>query len=412
VPAAGATGVPTDATVEVTWSKAMPASTSFTVAGPDGTVDGSFAYDADTRTVTFTPDALEEATTYDVTVTGRTSADGDAQQVPVTFSFTTATGPDEPLPADFRTWLLTTYGTTTGWDAHLAADVTGNGFADLVSYHPSKGRWWVTESLGDGDFADPELLTTYNTTTGWAAHLAGDVTGNGFADLVSYHPQRGRWWVTESLGEGAFAKPRLLTTYATTEGWDTHLVADVTGNGFADLVSYHPQRGRWWVTESLGEGAFAEPELLTTYNTTRGWAAHVAADVTGNGFADLVSYHPQRGRWWVTESLGEGDFAEPELLTTYATTEGWDAHLVADVTGNGFADLLSYHPSKGRWWVTESLGEGDFAEPRLLTTYNTTSGWTAHLAADVTGNGVADLLSYHPNRGRWWVTSDVSRPVR
>jgi hypothetical protein len=253
------------------------------------------------------------------------------------------------------------------------------------------------------------LLTTYGTTDGWTAHLAGDVTGNGFADLVSYHPARGRWWVTESLGDGRFAAPRLLTTYATTGGWDSHLVADVTGNGFADLVSYHPKRGRWWVTESLGEGAFAAPRLLTTYDTTDGWDSHLVADVTGNGFADLISYHPSRGRWWVTESLGEGAFADPKLLTTYGTRDGWEAHLVADVTGNGFADLISYHPSRGRWWVTASLGEGEFADPKLLTTYATTTGWAAHLVADVTGNGAADLISYHPSRGRWWVTTDVNR---
>jgi hypothetical protein len=113
----------------------------------------------------------------------------------------------------------------------------------------------------------------------------------------------------------------------------------------------------------------------------------------------------------VTESLGDGQFAAPRLLTTYATTSGWDAHLVADVTGNGHADLISYHPSRGRWWVTESLGEGQFAPPRLLTTYATRTGWDAHLAADVTGSGAADLLSYHPSRGRWWITSDVNRPT-
>jgi DNA-binding beta-propeller fold protein YncE len=315
-----------------------------------------------------------------------------------------------PAP-DHRTWVLTTYGTTAGWDAHLVADVTGNRFADLVSYHPSRGRWWVTESLGEGRFAPPRLLTTYGTRTGWDAHLAADVTGNGFADLVSYHPSRGRWWVTESLGEGQFAPPRLLTTYATTSGWEAHLAADVTGNGFADLLSYHPSRGRWWVTESLGEGQFAAPRLLTTYGTRTGWEAHLAADMTGNGFVDLVSYHPTRGRWWVTESLGEGQFAPPRLLTIYATTSGWEAHLAADVTGNGFADLVSYHPSRGRWWVTESLGGGQFGPPTLLTTYATTSGWEAHLAADMTGTGAADLLSFQPSDGRWWITSDVNRPT-
>jgi hypothetical protein len=148
---------------------------------------------------------------------------------------------------------------------------------------------------------------------------------------------------------------------------------------------------------------------LTTYVTTGGWDAHLAADVTGNGRADLLSYHPQRGRWWVTSSNEDGSFQQPRLLTTYVTTGGWGAHLAADVTGNGRADLLSYHPQRGRWWVTSSNEDGSFQQPRLLTTYATTGGWDAHLAADVTGSGAADLISYHPQRGRWWITTDAAR---
>jgi hypothetical protein len=72
------------------------------------------------------------------------------------------------------------------------------------------------------------------------------------------------------------------------------------------------------------------------------------------------------------------------------------------------ADLLSYHPSNGSWWVTESLADGRLAPPKRLTTYGTKTGWTAHLAADMTGNGRADLLSFHPSNGRWWITTDVN----
>jgi hypothetical protein len=59
--------------------------------------------------------------------------------------------------------------------------------------------------------------------------------------------------------------------------------------------------------------------------------------------------------------------------------------------------------------VSESLPTGEVATPRKLTTYTTPTGWSAHLAADVAGNGVADLVSYHPSRGRWWMTTDVDR---
>jgi hypothetical protein len=111
----------------------------------------------------------------------------------------------------------------------------------------------------------------------------------------------------------------------------------------------------------------------------------------------------------VSESLPTGEVAKPKKVATYGTLTGWDAHLAADVVGDAKADLLSYHPSNGSWWVTEALPDGTSAGPRKLTTYATLDGWSAHLAADVTGNGVADLVSYHPSRGRWWLTTDVNR---
>ncbi|HUF38135.1 MAG TPA: alpha-amylase family glycosyl hydrolase [Anaerolineales bacterium] len=91
-PADGATGVPLTSTVTVAWNQAMPANTSFEVAGSGGPVSGSFAYDAGSQTVTFTPDGyLAVGETYTVTVTGRVDVAGDPQQVPVAWSFTTLT---------------------------------------------------------------------------------------------------------------------------------------------------------------------------------------------------------------------------------------------------------------------------------------------------------------------------------
>jgi hypothetical protein len=167
-------------------------------------------YDDDGTSWTFS--GLEPDTDYAITVYAVDSV-LDLPSVPLTtVARTRALAPTEP---DHRTSLLTTYQTKTGWAAHLAADVLGNAQADLVSYHPSNGTWWVTESLSGGELVPPKLLTTYQTKTGWAAHLAADVLGSSKADLLSYHPSNGTWWVTESLPGGRFAAPKLLTTYQT-----------------------------------------------------------------------------------------------------------------------------------------------------------------------------------------------------
>jgi hypothetical protein len=316
----------------------------------------------------------------------------------------------EPLPS-LGSRLAASYTTTEGWAAHLAADVDGDGRADLLSFHPKRGRWWVSTGRANGTFASPRLAATYATTAGWQAHLAADVDGDGRADLLSYHPDRGRWWVSRGRADGTFASPRLAATYATTAGWQAHLAADVDGDGRADLISHHAKRGRWLVSPSLGDGTFGAPRRLVDHPAGAGWAEHLAADVDGDGRADLLAYDATAGSWVVfADRVGSSD---PWRLKAsgaigYATKTGWQTHLAADVTGDGRADLLSYLPRRGRWSVTTSRDDAWFDDPRTLTTYGTTTGWQTHLAADVTGDGRAELLSYHPARGRWWISKPAA----
>ncbi len=90
VPGEDATEVPINSTISVTWSQAMADDTDFTVTGPSGPVAGTFAYDAASYTVTFTPDEpLAEGTDYAVTVVGQIDVAGDVQQAPEEWVFTT-----------------------------------------------------------------------------------------------------------------------------------------------------------------------------------------------------------------------------------------------------------------------------------------------------------------------------------
>ena len=91
VPPAAATNVSPSTTVAVTWSQQMPSNNDFAVSSPGGGVAGTFTYASGTRTTTFTPAApLLQGTTYSVSVSGKVSALGNVQQVPVSWSFVTA----------------------------------------------------------------------------------------------------------------------------------------------------------------------------------------------------------------------------------------------------------------------------------------------------------------------------------
>jgi hypothetical protein len=149
---------------------------------------------------------------------------------------------------------FTTYRTRTGWGAHVAGDVTGSGNAALLSFHPSNGTWWRTSVAEDGTVQAPARFTTYRTRLGWSAHIAADVEADGRAELFSFHPSNGSWWRTSAADDGAVNDPQRYTTYRTRDGWQTHLAGDVTGGGRADLLSYHPSNGTWWRTAAPPAG--------------------------------------------------------------------------------------------------------------------------------------------------------------
>jgi hypothetical protein len=274
------------------------------------------------------------------------------------FSFTpasaAATPPTTTTPTETSTSTspLTRYPSSLSQGPHLAADVTGDGWAELVSFEPGSGSWWTTSARSDGHYGAPRRAATYATKSGWGAHLAADVTGNGRAELLSFHPGNGSWWSSPGHADGSFGAPRRAATYATKSGWGAHLAADVTGDGRAELLSFHPGNGSWWMTSVGADGTFGAPKRVATYATRTGWGAHLAADVTGNGRAELLSFHPGDGSWWSSTARSDGSFGAPKRVATYATRSGWGAHLAADVTGDGRAELVSFHPTNASWWIT------------------------------------------------------------
>jgi hypothetical protein len=87
-PVADAVDVSVNTAVTVTWSFTMNTATDFTVLGPTGAVAGTFV--TNISTTVFTPDEpLFGGSLYQVTVAGESTAGGDVQQVPASWSFIT-----------------------------------------------------------------------------------------------------------------------------------------------------------------------------------------------------------------------------------------------------------------------------------------------------------------------------------
>jgi len=301
----------------------------------------------------------------------------------------------------------------------VAADLTGDGCADIVGF--GLDGVWASLNNGNGTFQPPNLvLAGFSAYTGWLIerHLrvVADLTGDGRADIVGFGDAG--VWTALNRGGGTFGPMRfVIADLGYDHGWrvDRHprYVVDVTGDGHADIVGFGD--AGVWVALGNGDGSFQAPKFVVSdlgYN--QGWRVdqhpRYVADITGDGKADLVGYGD--GGVWVAIGNGDGSFQAPQLvLADFDPGKGWQGtknpRMVSDRNGDHRADLLGF----GDAGVYSALsdGAGGFATPQfVLADLGYSQGWRIEnhprLTADVTGDGRADIVGFGDD-GVWVAVS-------
>ena len=304
----------------------------------------------------------------------------------------------------------------TGASVSGAGDVNGDGFDDLVigAYDsdvggPNRGAVYVVFGKADG-FA-PVLSTAAldgsngftilgaanGDNAGFSASGAGDVNGDGFADLIIGAPfaheggsERGAAYVVFGKA-GGFGASLSLSSLDGSAGFKLSGVAnsdragrsvsgagDVNGDGFADLIVGAPyareggsERGAAYVVFGKAGGFGASVALAgldgsagfklsgVANDDRAGFSVSGAGDVDGDGFDDLIvgalfahEGGTNRGAAYVVFGHA-GGFGASVALASLDGNAGFKLRGVADfdnagfsvsgagdLNGDGFADLI------------------------------------------------------------------------
>jgi hypothetical protein len=208
-----------------------------------------------------------------------------------------------------------------GWSVASAGDVNGDGYADLVvgarNADPGGRRLAGTASVflgsASGVAATPARVLEGAAEVdqfGWSVASAGDVNGDGYADLVVGAPgpffadivRAGTASVYFGSASGVAATPaRVLEGVAPQDNFGRSVASagDVNGDGYADLVVGAPgadpggrdQAGTASVYLGSASGVGATPARVlegVAPDNIFGEAVASAGDVNGDGYADLV----------------------------------------------------------------------------------------------------------------------------
>ncbi|MFC7544322.1 FG-GAP-like repeat-containing protein [Siccirubricoccus deserti] len=301
----------------------------------------------------------------------------------------------------FDTWTVTTVGgtdTVTGVERlhftdgdrsllPLADDFLGTLTSSPLFQHAGGTvAFWtvadglVTASTGLGASA-----------AGWSAVAAGDLTGDGIADVVF---QSGAGDITLwATSQGAVTATQGIGMLGAGESFAG--LGDINGDGTQDiLVRGADDRILAWM---VSNGAVTG--VTTVGATDAAWTLAGTADVNSDGTDDLIftSTGGDVAVWLVQNGVA---IAGPGIGKLAA---GWSFGAVADVDGDGHQDLVFSHTDGA---VAAWRLDGNGAVASAGSVGNLAAGWSLVGSGHYTGDGVADLLFAHGDSYAFWEVQD------
>ncbi len=274
---------------------------------------------------------------------------------------------------------------------HGSADFDGNGQLDLIVQGGTGVGALLSQAGGTltdaAQLAETQMLTDLE---------AADVTGDGIADLVWIRPEVNgcSLVVARGVGDGTFTG---VTTQAlTTKRLSRLYFADIDLDGRQDLVATAFNLGAFYTARSNGDGTFG------TLNGTAGPASFAAtADLTGDGITDVITVD-SLGHLVVYPGNGTFGFGTVRL---YPMPPNLGVGPMADVNGDGRTDVVLFNGSTGPHahdvGVMLGTSTGDLAPAIITPNLDIPNDFLLgdiH-AADVTGDGVLDLVLMSSNYG-------------
>ncbi len=327
------------------------------------------------------------------------------------------------------------YASSTGWCVSKAGDINGDGYSDMVVGDwrgqsgnlpigpTNEGSVLVFHGSPTGIPAAPATILDCNQSNsfyGRSVSTAGDVNGDGYADIIVGSTT----WANPTTGEGAAwlylgsATGVTNTVFFRYEldisggnmGESVSNAGDVNGDGYSDILVGLKLENRVAIYHGGAYNIPANPGL-TRYagvpGAQLGNSVANAGDVNGDGYSDLIVGAPGGSNGQAGEGLAyvhygstTGLSAAPNITleaNVASAAFGTSVCSAGDINGDGYCDVIVGAPNSGGTgaaYIFHGGPAGLSTGPAitLLGTAASEFGAAVSAAGDIDADGYGDII--------------------
>lgn len=336
------------------------------------------------------------------------------------------------------------YSRYTGWSVSSAGDVNGDGYSDIIisdyrdviGAETAEGAAFIYHGSAAGLITVPATIIDGGATNrflGHSASTAGDVNGDGYADVIIGCLQ----WANGQTNEGAaflhLGSPTGINSSAflryesnvanTYMGEWVNTAGDVNGDGYSDMIVGAPSLsgGRAFIYHGGTYNVSTTPAMTRASglaNAQLGTSVANAGDINGDGYSDAIVGAPGAANGQAGEGLAYVHYGSitglpvaPSLtleVNVAGAAFGTSVASAGDVNGDGYADVVVGAPQSGgigRAYIFHG-GPGGLNPAPVLTLAGTSGslfGASVFKAGDHNVDGYSDVIIGAPGADQAFV---------
>lgn len=261
------------------------------------------------------------------------------------------------------------------------ADVSGDGFADLLATKPD-GTLWLYPNNFNSDRAHPFSKDVRQVGNDWGQYnrvMSGDVNHDGYGDILALTPS-GDLYYYQNNYRNSPVLPFNLQRVKIGNSWNGYnriMAGDVTGDGFVDILATK-QDGTMWLYGNNFNSNHGAPygSGIRVGSYWNDYNRLTVGDVSGDGFADVLATKPD-GTLWLFGNYYNSNPSWPYGVKPYRVGSSWNDYrqvMAADVSGDHYVDILATKPDGALRYFGNSYN-ADAGSP-YGGSYQVGSGWT------------------------------------